>query len=116
VVRMREEKEREITEKQEYLAGVTGGDFRRRTRAGAMQATFDHLEHIKAEIEKLHGRRDQIIEIETLKRLEYSDALKDVKVLEKLKDKQREQYAAEVAGEERRFLDEVAQRPRFVSK
>lgn len=113
-VRLREEKEQEIREKQQYLTELTTIEFGKNILAGAMQAAHDHQEYIKAEIVKLHRRKEQILEIEKLKRKEFADALKDVKVLEKLKDKHHEQFVAELAGEERRFLDEVAQRSRFL--
>lgn len=116
VVRMREEKEQEIEKKKQYLTELASVGFGKNMLAGAMQAVHDHREYVKAEIEKLHRRRDQIIEIEKLKRKEFSDAMKDVKVLEKLKDKHHEQFIAEIAREERQFLDEVAQRSRFLSK
>jgi flagellar export protein FliJ len=114
VVAMREEKEREIDAKREYLEMMSGVAYGKVTVAGAMQAAFDHQEYVKAEIENLSRRRDQIAEIERVKRMEYTDALKEVKVLEKLKDKQRELFAAGLAREERIFFDEVAQRTHFL--
>lgn len=44
---------------------------------------------------------------------EYVEAQKERKVLEKLRDKQKEDYQLEANHEEQRQLDEMANRPKY---
>ncbi len=69
-----------------------------------------HRESVKGEITVLYRKQKQLSEIEQLRRKEYSEALKEVKVLEKLKERQKDAYRAEMNREEQQFLDETARR------
>lgn len=109
ILRLREEQERLIQEKQHYLDLITNIGYERTVAAGAMQSAHSHRESVKNEITSLFQKQKQLAEIEQLRRKEYSEALKEVKVLEKLKEQQKERYRIEINREEQQFLDEIAQ-------
>ncbi len=110
IVRLREEQSRLIEEKQFYLSEIISSDYMLKTDAGAMQAVFSHRELIQKELDELHQKKMQIIEIENLRRNEYFESVKEVKILEKLKEQQKEVHRFEINREEQAFLDETAQK------
>lgn len=112
IIRLREEQEQIIQEKQQYLVLITDAEYTPITEAGTMQAAHSHRESMKGEIAILSRKHKQLGEIEQLRRKEYSEALKEVKVLEKLKERQKEQHRSAINHEEQQFLDETARRVR----
>ncbi len=77
------------------------------TKASDLQYSFYHKQAIDNEIKKLESEKLQIVEIEKLRRNKLTLAMKDEKVMEKLKDKKNEKYIEEMKLEEGKFLDEI---------
>lgn len=74
------------------------------------QGYLNALEHrIRREFESLQG----LSRTETERRRGLTQALKEVKILERLRERQLKAHRAEADREERNFLDEVAQRSRM---
>lgn len=73
-----------------------------------IQAFYYHKEYINQEIKKLNMELDNLLDIESLKRIKYNEALKEEKVLQKLKDKKKSEFMAEIEHKEQLELDEIA--------
>jgi flagellar FliJ protein len=73
-----------------------------------IQAFYYHKEFIEQEIVRLNMELDNLLDIESLKRTKYNEALKEEKVLLNLKDKQKSQYMAELNRKEQIELDDIA--------
>lgn len=73
-----------------------------------IQAFYYHKEFINQEIKKLKMELDNLLDIESLKRIKYNEALKEEKVLQKLKDKKKSEFMAEIEHKEQLELDEIA--------
>lgn len=98
--------EEEIRKNQEYLAMLNNnrnGHF----KAIEIQALNYHKEAVKDEIENLRSQLSRIIEIENILRQRLVEAMKEEKVLQKLKERQLEAYMYEVNREETKLLDEI---------
>ncbi len=98
--------EHEISKNIEYLESLNNqknGHF----RALEIQALNYHKEYIKDEIANLRKELERIIEIENIFRQRLTEAMKEEKVLQKLKEKQYENYMYEVNREETKLLDEI---------
>jgi len=106
VLYYRTQTEEEIRKNQEYLAMLNNnrnGHF----KAIEIQALNYHKEAVKDEIENLRGQLARIIEIENILRQRLVEAMKEEKVLQKLKERQFEAYMYEVNREETKLLDEI---------
>lgn len=98
--------EHEISKNIEYLESLNNhknGHF----RALEIQALNYHKEYIKDEIANLRKELERIIELENIFRQRLTEAMKEEKVLQKLKEKQYENYMYEVNREETKLLDEI---------
>ncbi|MER3329355.1 MAG: flagellar FliJ family protein, partial [Candidatus Kapaibacterium sp.] len=73
-----------------------------------IQAFYYHKEAINQEIKKLNMELDNLLDIESLKRIKYNEALKEEKVLQKLKEKKKSEFIAEIEHKEQLELDEIA--------
>jgi flagellar FliJ protein len=106
VLYYRTQTEEEIRKNQEYLAMLNNnrnGHF----KAIEIQALNYHKEAVKDEIENLRSQLSRIIEIENILRQRLVEAMKEEKVLQKLKERQFEAYMYEVNREETKLLDEI---------
>jgi len=106
VLYYRTQTEEEIRKNQEYLSMLNNnrnGHF----KAIEIQALNYHKEAVKDEIENLRSQLSRIIEIENILRQRLVEAMKEEKVLQKLKERQFEAYMYEVNREETKLLDEI---------
>lgn len=106
VVKLRIEKEKKINEliqlkKEIYSQG------KNKVKASDLQTKNNYLNSLDEEISKLENEKKQIIEIENIRRIKLTEAMKDEKVLEKLKEKKISSYKEEIRKEEGIFLDEI---------
>lgn len=77
------------------------------TKAQDLQNKIFHKQHIESEINRLEKEKQQIVEIENLRRNKLGVAMKEEKVMEKLKDKKLSEHIDEVKREEGIFFDEI---------
>lgn len=107
VLQQRYNKEEEIknlqTLKQDFLAQQMLAKT-----AADMQANKDYIRNLDAQVEIKEKEKEKIIEIENEKRRLLNEAVKEEKVLLKLKEKKYEEYQQELGKEETKFLDEIA--------
>lgn len=73
-----------------------------------IQGFYYHKEFIEQEIVRLNMELDNLLDIESLKRIKYNEALKEEKVLQNLKEKKKELYMAELNKKEQIALDDIA--------
>lgn len=107
IIGLRVKKENEIIEKDDYLNEL----YTKKAESAPvmeMQALWHHKVYVKEQIEKLEKEKLRLIEIETKKRQELADKMRDEKVMLKLKDKQKDAYNAELLSEENKELNEIA--------
>jgi flagellar FliJ protein len=78
-------------------------------KAAELQYKIHHKDHLENEIIQLESEKSRLTEIENLRRLNLTEAMKEEKVLVKLKDKKIEAHKYEVEKEEMQTLDEIAQ-------
>lgn len=82
-------------------------------KASDFQAKFNHINHLEFEINQLEKEKVRMQEIEKLRRGHLTKALKEEKVLVKLKEKKLESHNYEIEREETKSLDEIANNNRF---
>jgi flagellar FliJ protein len=106
-IRYRNEKEDEIenlsNQKQQKL-----NEQNKFKKAQDMQALKDHINSIDYSIEKKNKEKEKLIEIENARRLRLNEAMKEEKVIMKLKEKKIEEHQHELLREETNFLDDIA--------
>lgn len=73
-----------------------------------MQTINHYRENIKLEIGQINKKIDQLVEIENVRRKILAEKMKEQKIFEKLKDKDKIKYKFEVDKEEQKFIDEIA--------
>ncbi len=105
---IRTKKEQTISENQEYLKSISNTGNRMSLQE--LQDLHYHKESVKHIIIKLEKEKSQIVEIENLRRDKLSDAMKEEKILTKLKDNKILKYKDELKKEENSILDEIASR------
>jgi len=104
-------KERTIAEKKQYsLELQKKGVHETKISVQELAANFHHLRAVAEEIKQLEKEHAQVLEIESLRRGILSEAMKQEKVLDKLKEKKKEQFLKDVAHEENALLEDIAQR------
>ncbi len=81
-----------------------------------LQANFYRQDFLKNEIEKLNNEKERLVEIENHRRKLLAEAMKEEKILLKLKEKKREYYLEEQKQEENKFMDEIANNRFNISK
>jgi len=106
VVILREKIEEDIEHKEQYLEnhllqneGKTAAD---------LQMHFQHRLYTQEEIKSLHSQLVHIREHETIRRKELNVKMQDKKVIENLRDRQKEIFIKEALREEQIFMDEIA--------
>ncbi|MCX7879664.1 MAG: flagellar export protein FliJ [Ignavibacteria bacterium] len=107
VLYFRYQTEEEIAENEEYLASLNNsknGLF----RAFDIQVQNNHKDFVKNEIIKLRQQLDRINEIEQILRNRLSEAKKEEKILEKIKEKKFIEHQIEQNREETKLLDEIS--------
>eukprot|EP01107_Rhizomastix_libera_P017758 TRINITY_DN8722_c0_g1_i1.p2 TRINITY_DN8722_c0_g1~~TRINITY_DN8722_c0_g1_i1.p2 ORF type:complete len:154 (+),score=9.20 TRINITY_DN8722_c0_g1_i1:712-1173(+) len=78
------------------------------SKAIDLQARVYRKEFIEVEIKNLEEERNKLLQIEKKRRLILTEAMKEEKVIHKLKEKKKAEYDFETAMEEMKFLDELA--------
>ncbi|HRP02585.1 MAG TPA: flagellar FliJ family protein [Candidatus Kapabacteria bacterium] len=106
VVKVRIEKEKTIEDYKNYKLHINNTVLKT-TKASDLQNSIHHKQYIESEILRLEKEKLQIIEIEKLRRNKLTVAMKDEKVMEKLKDKKINQHNEDIRLEESKFFDEV---------
>jgi flagellar FliJ protein len=105
--RIKIEKQKIITEYKNYINGLLNNNTNK-NKISELQNIAYHKQFINSEIEKLEKEKVQIDEIISLRRNKLNEAMKDEKVLEKLKEKKLNSYKEELNKEETKFLDEIS--------
>jgi flagellar FliJ protein len=106
VVKIRLEKEKMILDTIQLKLDIAN-QIKSKVKASELQAKNNHLIFLDDEIKKLEHEKKQIVEIENLRRIKLTNAMKDEKVIEKLKEKQLDNYKEDLKKEESIFLDEL---------
>ena len=107
IVGLRVRKEEEIEQHLNYYSSL----FKSKNgtiSAHELQTLFFHKIFVDDNIKKLGKEKQQLLEIEELKRKTLTEAMKDEKILEKLKEKKIITYNQELNKEETKTLDEIA--------
>jgi flagellar export protein FliJ len=107
VVHQRTTKEQEISNQNEYFNTLHKSKSGR-VNVTELQAKFHHKNFVKEEIVKLDGQREQLLEIEDLRRRKLTEAMKEQKILDKLKEKQKIAHSAETEKDAVKIMDEIA--------
>lgn len=107
VLRLRFKKDEFIQEKQNYKNVILSHKYTS-GKVSDIQARLAHKSFVELEIEKAQRDRNQLLEIENLRRNKFIEAKKDEMILEKLKEKKLEEYKNELLKEESNFIDEIA--------
>ena len=106
-LRYRYEKEKEIEElknqKQNQLEKQMNVN-----QAQDFQMLKDHITSLDKQIEKKEIEKQKLIEIENARRIRLNEAMKEEKIILKLKEKKIQEHKAELLKEETNFLDEIA--------
>jgi len=105
--RIKIEKQNIITEYKNYINGLLNNNTNN-NKISDLQNIAYHKQFINSEIEKLEKEKVQIDEIISLRRNKLNEAMKDEKVLEKLKEKNLNSYKEKLNKEETKFLDEIS--------
>lgn len=105
-VKVRLDKEKSIEDYKNYKSNINITE-EKSTKAADLQNKIYHKQHIENEIKKLEKEKEQILEIEKLRRSKLTVAMKDEKVMEKLKDKKLQQHSDDIKLEESKFFDEI---------
>ncbi len=106
VIAFRLEKENQIAENQTQIEQTLTKT--KRTTISDFQANYQFKSFLEEEIKKLEGEVLRILEIEAIRREALAEAMKEQKVIEKLKEKKQEQYRIEMNQLEAIFFDEIA--------
>ncbi len=104
---LRYSKEVEIDNKENYflkLLNPVSGYL----KASELQTAHFHKTQVRDEIKILEKDKIKLIEIENMKRANLTNAMKDEKILLKLKEKQIAAYKEDIEKEEVITLDEIA--------
>lgn len=108
-VTIRQKKEVTIISQNNYLREINS-TLKNKMSLQDIQTLHYHKKSVENDIKKLENEKNKILEIENLRRKNLSEAMKEEKVLEKLKDKKFNQYKEDLKKEENEFMDEIASR------
>ncbi len=100
-------KEQEIEEQEKYNSYINTIKSEK-ANAAMFQALQHHKSYIREEMSKLADEVVQLKEIENLRRIRLTEAMKDKKVLEKLKERKQTVHIEDMKREETILLDEIA--------
>lgn len=107
ILYFRTQTENEISKQQEYLRTLLRSK-NGHTTALEIQTRQHHSKFVEEEIAKLRQQLERIIEIEMILRQRLTQAMKEEKVLEKLKERKLNEYNEEIKKEETKTLDEIS--------
>ena len=107
VVLLRTNKESEINNQEEYRTHCLAKKVII-NKASHLQTQWYHILHINDTIHQLEYEKKQLLEIENLRRRQLTAAMKEEKILEKLKDKKKLLHEEMVRHEETKILDEIS--------
>jgi flagellar export protein FliJ len=107
VMRKRMDKEQKLADKQNYFSDLLT-DKTGQYSAAELQAQISHENAVKEEIIKLENEKEQLLEIESFKREKLTVAMKEEKILEKLKERKLITHNENISKEEMKVLDELA--------
>lgn len=107
VLRLRYNKDDAIDAKTEYKGQMLKREYSS-SKASELQARIHHKQFVEKELTNLDKERRQLLEIEALRRNRLNSAMKEEKILLKLKEKKHELYKHELNMEETKFIDEIA--------
>jgi flagellar FliJ protein len=112
-VKIRLEKEKELNEMNNYFHSLL------KTRKGLssaaeLQTQWHHKNYIEGELVTLETEGKKLLEIESVKRQLLTKAMKEEKVLEKLKERKELIYKEEIGKEETKELDEIGSKRHFL--
>ena len=107
VLNQRRNKEQQISEHKNYYNQLLKTEINS-TQASEFQAQYYHKNFIFNEIIKLNNEKEQLLEIESFHRTKLTEAMKQEKILKKLKEKKQDLYNEENQKEETLTLDEIA--------
>jgi flagellar protein FliJ len=106
IMGFRIKKEEEIEQHLNYYSSL----FKSRkgnSNASDLQTIFYHKVFVENQIKKLGKEKEQLVEIEELKRNILTEAMKEEKILEKLKEKKMLIHNNGLIKEENKVLDEI---------
>lgn len=108
VVQLRVAKQQRIAERTLYFEqlSMNYGTM----RASEAQAVFAHKEAVRTEIQQLQKELVNLQEIEQQRRVDVTTTMRNEKVLDTLKEKQRTEHSHSVLREEQAFMDDLALR------
>lgn len=107
--------ETEITEKRDYLDSFIKSKKGRQS-ASDLQNQWNHKEFIEEQIKDLSKQREELLKIEDKKRIVLENAMKNEKVIVKLKEKRKSDYQESIQKEETKELDEIGRNMRRFNK
>jgi flagellar export protein FliJ len=107
IVSRRMQVEMEINKKLEYIDDLNKSD-REASSVRDYQILWHHKNYIRGEIKELRKQREQLLEIENIRRKKLIEAMKHQKALEKLKEKKKSTHRKLADREENAFLDELS--------
>jgi flagellar FliJ protein len=107
-VNVRVNKETAISDNKEYLKELSSQN--KKMSLQDMQTLHYHKQSVESNIKKLEHEKNQIIEIEDMRRGKLSDAMKEEKILQKLKSRKLTSHNETIKKEEEHFMDEIASR------
>jgi hypothetical protein len=108
-IKVRIDKETAIQNYLEYKDSLLAKKFLS-SKVTHLQTQIHHKEFVESEIVKLEKEKQQILEIENFRRIKLTKAMKDEKIIEKLKDKKLQLHKDDLLKEESKYFDEVGLR------
>lgn len=105
-VGLRTRKEQEIEDTTNYLLGLRNAGFGL-VKSDELRAMDDHKRHVERTIEEMKKELSRLLEIEAAKRIVLNNAMREQKIMEKLKEKKFETYKFELNREESQELDAI---------
>lgn len=108
-VRIRLEKEENIKQHLQQIDAVRA-EKKQHFKADSYQTTENHIKFLSKEINKIKKEVDDILKIERIRKEKLNEAMKNEKILSKLKVKKFDQHKGEILKEENSMMDEIALR------
>lgn len=106
-VRIRLQKEEMLKSNQSIISGLRS-DNSFTAKADSFQAKENYISYLEKENDKFGKEIEKVQEIENIRRSKLSQAMKEEKVLTKLKDKKSEDHRIELLREENELMDEIS--------
>jgi flagellar protein FliJ len=106
IMGFRIKKEEEIEQHLDYYSSLLKSR-KGNNIASDLQTIFYHKVYVEGQIKKLGKEKDELIEIEELKRNVLIQAMKEEKILDKLREKKMITHNQELIKEENKVLDEI---------